>query len=209
MPGFAHNGYAVLRGFLAEPVRNFLHQYAVKSAGAGKLRTDDLQVPNSPSCYSDPFMEALLEVLLPRMEAESGLHLCPTYSYFRVYKRGDVLDRHTDRPSCEASMTLTLGCDVPWPIWIEADGKQQKLQLDSGDGLLYRGIDIPHWRETFAGKHLAQVFLHYVDREGPHKDWAFDKRASLGTSAAARRIVQQLIRSPDPVYGDPLARVRR
>ena len=54
-------------------------------------------------------MEALLETLLPRVEAESGMRLLPTYSYLRVYKRGDVLRRHTDRPACEMSVTLNLG----------------------------------------------------------------------------------------------------
>ena len=30
-----------------------------------------------------------------------------------------------------------------------------------------------------AGEWAAQVFLHYVDRTGPHAGWKFDKRPSL------------------------------
>ena len=63
-----------------------------------------------------------------------------------------------------------------------------------GDALLYRGIELPHWREAFDGDRMAQVFLHYVDRDGPHRDWAYDKRARLAVSAASRRILQQLDR---------------
>jgi hypothetical protein len=47
--------------------------------------------------------------------------------------------------------------------------------------LIYRGIDIPHWRETYDGDRLAQVFLHYVDQNGPHNEWKFDKRPGLRT----------------------------
>ena len=51
--------------------------------------------------------------------------------------------------------------------------------LSPGDGLLYRGIDVFHWREPFQGNRLVQVFLHYVDRNGPHADQKFDGRITL------------------------------
>src|SRR5262249_2234011 len=79
------------------------------------------QVHGTPWAYADPLMEVLLEGLRRTVEHATGLSLFPTYAYFRVYKRGDVLERHRDRPSCEISVTLNLGCgpDEPWPIWIE------------------------------------------------------------------------------------------
>ena len=49
----------------------------------------------------------------------TGLKLNPTYSYARIYKKGDVLHRHKDRFSCEISTTMNLGGDE-WPIYIEA-----------------------------------------------------------------------------------------
>ena len=39
------------------------------------------------------------------MQKETGLQLIPTYSYARIYKKGDILKRHKDRPSCEISTT--------------------------------------------------------------------------------------------------------
>jgi PKHD-type hydroxylase len=36
-----------------------------------------------------------------------------------------------------------------------------------------------HWRKKFKGEWQAQVFLHYVDADGPHKEWKFDKRQGL------------------------------
>src|SRR5271156_1197866 len=52
------------------------------------------------------------------------------------------------------------------------------------DFLVYSGTQIPHWREEFEAKQLVQVFLHYVDQNGPHKEWKFDKRPGLRTASS-------------------------
>jgi hypothetical protein len=192
---FAHDGYTIVRALVAHPARAFLHDYALTSARTGQLRTDGAQVPGTPFCYADPLMESLLEALGPRLEAETGLALGPTYSYFRVYRRGDVLHRHTDRPACEASVTVNLGGDKIWPIWLEVAGRPVAVALQPGDGLIYRGIQLAHWREAFEGEHAVQAFLHYVERDGANKEWIFDKRPGLGTSPAARQIIQRLLGS--------------
>jgi hypothetical protein len=36
-----------------------------------------------------------------------------------------------------------------------------------------------------------QLFLHYVDKNGPHADWAFDKRPMLGAPAETALQAQQ------------------
>ena len=94
------------------------------------------------------------------------MDLEPTYSYLRVYKNGDVLHKHTDRKACEYSVSLTLkreARDEIWPLYLETDKTYETL-LDEGDGLIYKGIENPHWRDKFEGERLAQVFLHYVRR---------------------------------------------
>ena len=191
--GFAKNGYAALRGVVADPARTFLYQYALKSACSGQLPRNDPNVVDTPSYYADPFMESLLEMLRPRVEIESGLELCPTYSYFRVYKTGDVLKPHTDRPACEVSVTLSLGYEAreAWPIWLDLNGEPRSFALEPGDALLYRGIDLTHWRDGFPGTHSVQVFLHYVDQKGPWKLWKYDRRASLGIKPVIARLMEQ------------------
>ena len=49
---------------------------------------DEGQVPFAHSVYADTLMETLEYFLLPHMEASTGLSLCPTYSYYRVYRPG-------------------------------------------------------------------------------------------------------------------------
>lgn len=195
---FAKNGYLVLRGLIKHPALAFLYEYASKAAEFGKTNLNDSQVPDTPSQYGDAIMESLMEGLLPRLEIATGIKLHPTYSYFRVYKHGDRLERHTDRPACEISVTLSLGYrgnadgNNVWPIWIEHAGVAQSFALEPGDGLVYKGVQTPHWRDSFLGERAAQVFMHYVDQCGPFKEWKLDKRESLACTPITRQILDGL-----------------
>ena len=144
----------------------------------------DAQIPKTYSHYADFAMETLLTKVKPILEKETGLQLVETYSYARIYKKGDELKRHKDRPSCETSCTMNLGGDE-WPIYLEPSGeldkKGIKVDLEPGDILIYRGCDVEHWREPFEGENCAQVFLHYNDINGEFgKKNKFDGRPFLG-----------------------------
>ena len=144
-------------------------------------------------------METLLIRTLPVMEKKTGLKLNPTYSYARIYKTGDVLHRHKDRFSCEISTTLNLGGDA-WAIYLEPkknvgipDGKKLQYQvtnkgtrvvLKPGDMLVYRGMELEHWREEFQGNDCCQVFLHYNDQKSKNANQnIYDRRKHLGLPA--------------------------
>ena len=191
---FARVGYCVVRRLVPESVRGFLHEYARTAARTGGLSAGDKLLPDTPSRYGDPFMESVLQTLLPQVSEASGLRLYPTYSYFRVYKHGDVLPAHVDRPSCEVSVTISIGCeaDAIWPVWLERQGAATPVELQPGDGMLYRGIAVRHWREAFTGTEATQLFLHYVDQDGPHRDCKFDRRPALGNSAATDAVLERL-----------------
>ena len=138
--------------------------------------------------------------VLPKMQQETGLELVPTYSYARIYKKGDILRRHKDRPSCEISTTIHLGGNK-WPIFIDGTGsdnvideyknihkpnapKGTEVLLDVGDMLVYSGCELEHWREALNGGNCAQVFLHYNHLNGRFaKSNMFDKRPMLGVPA--------------------------
>lgn len=191
---WAHRGYAVVRKILTEPLCDFLYEYALKSAKCGRLRVGDSGVPETPCSYADTLMESLLEILLPRVETITAIRLYPTFSYLRVYKRGDTLKRHTDRPACEISATLSLGCSANerWPIWTEGRDGDHSFELGRGDALVYKGTEMPHWRETLMGEHAAQVTLHYVDQNGPSRDWLYDRRTGLNISPGIKTLLTAL-----------------
>ncbi|MGH6674146.1 MAG: hypothetical protein ACRECV_19535 [Xanthobacteraceae bacterium] len=178
---FDRQGYLIVPRLIAQPLARFLFSYVDAKVACMLVDAGDPQVPNSPTGYGDFAFDGLLEYLRPQIECWCGLALYPTYSYFRLYKRGDILKRHRDRSACEISISLNLGQTPadPWPLHIEnSDGSYGAL-LGPGDALLYRGMERFHWREAYAGARLAQVFLHYIDRNGPHAEQKFDGRKSL------------------------------
>ena len=190
---FERDRYVVIPSLLQEPSLTKFYDYARSvSALLAAPRPGDSQVPGTPSSYGDFMLDGLLVDLLPEVERATGLALFPTYSYFRMYKHGDALAKHTDRPACEISVTLCLGFEAekPWPIWIDGPQGESSVSLEPGDGLIYRGSECPHWRAEFEGTRQAQVFLHYVDQKGPCADWKFDKRLSIaGLPPALDRVL--------------------
>jgi len=169
----------------------------------GHYEEPDGQIPNTYSQYANMAMETLLLKCQPGMEKATGLKLYPAYSYARIYKKGDVLKRHKDRFSCEISTTMNLGGD-DWPLYLEPDSskggdipgegyksentKGIRVDLKSGDMLVYSGCELEHWRDKFKGKECIQVFLHYNNRKTPGaKDNMFDKRPHLGLPSWFKR----------------------
>ena len=212
-PKFKKNHFLVIKEAIDPKIANFVYNYFMMKRQVTKTFFDfkyispyaeewgtwnDKQVPNTYSNYADIAMETLLLAVKPKMEKLTGMKLNPTYSYARIYKMGDVLDRHKDRFSCEISTTMNLGGDE-WPIYLEnkknvgepkdgfpavTDNKGTKIILKPGDMLVYKGMILEHWREAFIGKDCAQVFLHYNNEFSPGADDnMFDQRPHQGLPA--------------------------
>ena len=208
---FKKNKYLIIKEAIPKDIAIFVYNYFLIKRKVSRTFFDtryisnftqewgiwnDDQAPNSYSCYADIATETLLMRTLPKMEKETGLKLNPTYSYARIYKKGDTLRRHKDRFSCEISTTVNLGGD-PWPIRLEPkknvgkpDGKKITSQsknegiavnLKPGDMLVYRGMELEHWREEFKGDNCCQAFLHYNDQKSKGADKnIYDRRPHLG-----------------------------
>ena len=209
---FKKNKYQVIRGAISKELADIAYTYLQISAEAdhwmltnevtheknplvGNFK--DQQVPGSYAKYADRLMETLLVKTIPVMKAKTGLDLIPTYSYTRLYRTGNILNRHKDRPSCEISTTINLGGEL-WPIFIDPTGsnnvvneyqgimkpnapKGVRIDLKPGDMIIYSGCELEHWREPFQGKLCGQVFLHYNHANGPFaKSNLYDKRPMLG-----------------------------
>lgn len=210
---FKEKGYVHLKGFLHLDSCKELTKELKRLVNEKKTIKDD-QCPLSEAIHGTTIFDKLLEDLTPHFEAASGLKLFPTYSYARLYNtQGEELKLHRDRPACEISATLTLDFEGDvWPIYMAHDATEKdgifkigqhdshnyvknisEIKMDIGDAVLYRGCDIHHWREPYKeGKCQAQVFLHYVDQNGPHAEWKYDKRESLGLSKTIQNKEQHL-----------------
>ena len=128
----------------------------------------------------------------------TGANLIPGFAYFQIYRKGNHLYVHSDRASCEYSMSLTLAYsdDLPWDLTVSdepvnhdipdegtkvaQDHGEEKfhcLRMMPGDGVLYPGYGRRHGRvEPNPNRWSAHIFLHWVDADGPHAKYAFDEK---------------------------------
>ena len=212
---FKTKKYQVIRQAISKELANFIFNYMMLQRDAVDFMTKnnkvnpanpfmgnrvDKQIPGAYSRYADWVMETLLMFMIPIMKAKTGMELVPTYSYTRLYEKGNILKRHKDRPSCEISTTLHLGGDE-WPLFLDPTGgdyviygkggeekivkpgapKGVRVDLKVGDMLIYSGCELEHWREPFQGNVCSQVFLHYNHANGPFaKTNLLDGRPLLG-----------------------------
>jgi hypothetical protein len=122
----------------------------------------------------------------------TGCDLLPSFDYFRIYQKGDICRLHTDRPSSEHSLSMTLrySDDQPWALDIArlpsdapvstldedfGEDAYSSFEMKPGDAVLYRGVERRHGRITPNPNNLsAHLFLHWVERGGKYEDHAFD-----------------------------------
>lgn len=170
------NNYLVVPGFIdverALKLSSEFKQYCEKNQVPG-----DSQVSHSSAKYDYiSFLELLCEKT-PEVSRIIGETVLPTYSYARVYRRGNDLPPHSDRQACEISLTVNLDCDTPWDIWIATPtGEERSVTLRPGDAMIYLGCAATHWRNQFTGNYCSQLFLHYVRSRGPYSHVYFDKK---------------------------------
>jgi hypothetical protein len=137
-----------------------------------------------------------LWALTPTISRLVGRELLPAYDYFRLYRQGDICRVHSDRESCEHSVSLTLGYSdgVAWDLQVGHRGLEgpepmsddfgtdeySSVAMNVGDAVIYRGVTHRHGRITpNPNAWSAHLFLHYVERGGRFEDHAFDKKIDL------------------------------
>ena len=198
---YKKNSYLVVKNAIPIDVANFVYDYfnmkrrtyyTLKNTSyISKFDADwgehDKQVPNAYAHYADMAMETILDILTPKMSKLTKLNLTPTYSYARIYGKGDILHRHTDRYSCEVSTTLNLGGDM-WPIClIDKNKKHKEIKLNPSDMLIYNGCELEHWRDEFKGDICSQVFLHYNIKNDKADTNLYDNRLHLGLPSGFKK----------------------
>jgi hypothetical protein len=128
--------------------------------------------------------------MTPPVANLTGRDLLPTYSFFRIYQYGDICRVHSDRGACEHSLSLTLGysdgkswefqigsapISEPQPFADSFDEGCSAIYMQPGDAVLYKGAEYRHGRTTpNPNRWSAHMFLHWVDRNGPHSGCAHD-----------------------------------
>lgn len=200
MKSFSGKKFLIYKNFLKKEEATLAGQYLINRSIVTKTFMDskyispfdqslgcfsDSQAPNTFSIYGDVLMDTILSMHMQKLEKKIKTKLFPTYSYARVYKKGDILVRHKDRKSCEISATINLLSDKQWPIFLDPTGeignKGVKVNLKQGDALFYFGAEHEHWREEYTGNYCSQLFIHYNTKK--YKHLLYDTRPHLGLPA--------------------------
>lgn len=197
---YRRNGYVHLPGLLPPEVTTAFLQQLKEDIGPADIPLSRVQ--EHPNLLHRPAFEVyghfykpmlyLLWGLTPVVSEIVGRPLLPTYDYLRIYRSGDLCRVHFDRLSCEHSISLTLGYSdgKPWALEVgktrhaapsaavdETFGAEPSasLAMAVGDAVLYQGVHHRHGRtEPNPNRWSAHLFLHWVDKNGPYRDHAFD-----------------------------------
>ncbi len=197
---YTHDGYATVRGLIPpEVATNLFKQIQLDLTAAGRSFNDFAKLhqlsKQETVDISGHFYRPLttfLWGLTPIIAQITGADVLPSYDYFRIYGAGEICRVHSDRPSCEHSLSLTLAYSdgAPWPLEVgsqrvEAEGPcfddwgdeaHSSVAMQPGDAVLYRGIDLRHGRtQPNPNKWSAHLFLFWVERGGPFAQHAFDE----------------------------------
>ena len=168
---FEQQGYLKVKDVVSPELCKFLTHILLRKSETTTVPED----PQVPDCLTtmdhELVFETLLERVWPILENCIGIELLPTYAYARLYKNGNVLETHTDRPACEISITVQLARShhYSWPLYVNGS----RFDLAEGDAVIYKGCDYFHWRDACDGPpdyYSVQVFLHYVNANGKYSN---------------------------------------
>jgi len=164
-------GYALLRQVLPGLLLGGLRDYARELAASGFLEQDDPQARGAVA-RDEPVAAWLQRWMAPVVARALPEPVQPAGSQLLSCRAGASVERHTCGPEC--AYTLLLGIDATpsdragsaWPLYLEsaAGGGRVEVRLAPGDGLLFKGRELAHFRKPLArGRSAACVLLHWAE----------------------------------------------
>jgi hypothetical protein len=149
------------------------YRYAIRQ---GSIWLGDEQSPQRYVAHNERVARYFHHHIAKALSDIVGEPIKPSYVYLASYLSGAVLKKHTDRQQCEFSVTLCLDFSpepelaTPWPIRLDTSEGRVTVYQALGDGLVYRGTKVPHYRDVLPAGHTStSIFFHYVpaDFSGP------------------------------------------
>jgi len=166
---FQQRGYAPLPALIHPFHIAALRRYYRYLIRTGALHLGDKQSHRRYVAYNEPVARFFHRQIAGRVGAVAGVSVKPSYVYLAAYLSGAELRKHTDRAQCEFSVTLCLdfspepALETPWPIRLDTADGTIKVYQALGDGLAYRGTQVPHYRDALGeGQTSTSIFFHYV-----------------------------------------------
>ncbi len=166
---FQQKGYAPL-GNLIHPFNlAALRRYYRHAVRRGAIALGDVQSPRRYAAHDESVARFFHHQITNAISAVVGEAIKPSYVYLASYLSGADLKKHIDREQCEFSVTLCLDFSpepelaTSWPIRLDTREGTVTVYQALGDGLVYRGTKVPHYRHVLAEGHTStSIFFHYV-----------------------------------------------
>ncbi len=166
---FQQQGYAAIAGLVHPFHISALRRYYRNLVRTGKLPFGDSQSSRRYHAHNESVARFFHVQLTGAMSKIVGETVKPSYVYFAAYQGGAFLEKHTDRIQCEFSVTLCLDYSpepqaaTPWPLQLHTSKGTTMVYQSIGDGLVYRGCEVPHSRAVLPyGHSSSSIFFHYV-----------------------------------------------
>lgn len=167
---------------MIQSIKRYLHTKINSKIDNDDVRLNDGQCAHRVYLGRLKYIDSILHESAAILSNIIGESILPTYSYPVINLPGNVLYRHTDRPACEFTASLTVDSypnGYIWPLYVETINKRDVcVLLNPGDLVLYSGTKRPHWRNRLPeGCFNISIFFHFVREHGELSNW--HKRESI------------------------------
>jgi hypothetical protein len=160
--------FAFVSSVLPQPLISAVAQYYRQRVEEGYFSLKNGH-SNQYATHREPLAEWIHATVADMLRPAFPVDVKPSYSYVCVYKTGATLDRHTDRPQCEFTVSLCVDAGAGgngWPLYIEspADNAVIEARVRVGSAVIFKGRELPHFRRTLSrGGHVTSLLLHFVE----------------------------------------------
>jgi hypothetical protein len=168
---FRKHGYVTLRNLLHPFHLASLRQYYRELTKAGEFKPDEAQGSKRVWMHNEPMSRFFHHQLTTVISDLAGEPVQPSFAFVWCYRGRSELPKHLDREQCEFTVSLCVDFtpepqgSTRWPIYVETEQGLVTIQQALGEGLLFRGRDLPHYRNSLPpGCTSTSVLFHFVPR---------------------------------------------
>lgn len=190
---YVRDKYCVIEELLPAEQMAAMRMYYRKYIANGFMPFEDPQAVRYYQ-HNEPFARVFHKQLTKLMSYIVGEEVIPSYVYAGSYVDNADLKPHCDREQCEFSISFQVDYQPeqpehrsPWGLFVrqpdwtndvleyhseefpaasEAEDRNPGVYLRSGDGLIYKGRELIHYRYPLqTGHQSTSLFFHYVPKD--------------------------------------------
>ena len=121
----------------------------------------DHQTIGAPSARQADFLRKYLTKVKKILELKTGYKLSERFTIIREYKKGDLMEKHTDNAAPFAATIVIKQSDTKNNPLVFYYDNPETIHLQEGDGYYFWGMEVPHERLKVQSDYLLHVYFGY------------------------------------------------